>query len=99
MNKKIIEIKHSHNEFIANFRQCLDKINKRDLVMTISSKDNNIKIWNENNWECILNLANINNNGFLLSACFLNKNNEIFILTSNSNIGINEHIKVFNLNG
>ena len=41
----------------------------------------------------------INNNGFLFSACFLNKNNEIFILTSNSNIGINENIKAFDLKG
>ena len=67
--------------------------------MTISSKDNNNKIWNTNNLECILNLDNINNNGILFSACFLNKNNEIFILTNNSNIGINESIKVFDLNG
>ena len=97
--KKIIELKNPHNEYIANFRHCLDTINKRDLIMSISSKDNNIKIWNVNNWECILKLTNVNNDGYLFSACFFNKKEEIFIISSNNNIGITEPIKVFDLNG
>ena len=101
--KNIKELYHNHNQYITNFRHYLDKINKRDLVMSISSEDDNINIWNANNWNCILNLTNINNSGHLFSACFLRQNNEIYILTSNSNNSSNNHIsepiKVFDLNG
>ena len=64
--------------------------------MSISKKDNNIRIWNVNNWECILNIADINRDGFLNSGCFLLDNYEIYILSSNSK---SEPIKMFNLNG
>ena len=69
--------------------------------MSISKNDNNIKIWNINNWECIQNITKINNNGWLASACFLKgNNNNINIITSNWNIdGDSENIKVFDLNG
>ena len=68
--------------------------------MSISYKDNNIRIWNINNWEWILNLININKVGYLLSSCFLNQNNDIFILSSNNNLnGNSEHIKIFDFNG
>ena len=73
--KKIKELKFNHNEYITNFRHCLVEINKRDLIMSVSMIDNNIRIWNFNNWECIQNLTNINNVGWLLSACFLKENN------------------------
>ena len=67
--------------------------------MSISNKDNNLKILNINNWECILDLTNINKDGYLNSACFLEQNKEIYILTSNANKnGTSEAIKVFNLN-
>ena len=42
--------------------------------MTISLEDNNIRIWNLINWECILNIKNINKTGYLYSACFLYNN-------------------------
>ena len=52
----------------------IDKNNKRDLVSSISVGDSNIKIWNFNDLECILNI-NYYNSGFLLnSICFLMKN-------------------------
>jgi len=51
-NKKVIEIKNAHKELITNFRYYLDKKNKRDLVISLSY-DNNIKLWNINNWECL----------------------------------------------
>ena len=101
--KKIKELNQYHNKYITNFRHYLDIINKRDLLMSISSEDNNLRIWNVNNWNCILNLNNINNTGFLFSACLLRQNNEIYIITSNTNNtnngNISEPIKVFNLNG
>ena len=100
--RKIQELKNYHNEIISFFQHYLDEINKRDLLMSASHKDNNIRIFNLNNWQCILNLNNINKEGNLFSACFLNKDNNIYIITSNSNTsknGISEPIKVFDFHG
>ena len=64
--------------------------------MSISCEDNNIKIWDVNNWECILNLTNINKIGYLYSSCFLKQNNDIYIITSNCyNNGKSESMKIF----
>ena len=86
-NKKIIEIKNAHNKDISNIRSFLDKINKRDLVLSISFYDNNLKVWNINNFECLLELKKINKIGFLYSACFLNDNNNNYIIISNFAFG------------
>jgi WD40 repeat protein len=94
--KKIKEIKNYHNEYITFFNHYLDKEKKRDLIMSISEEDNNIRIWNINNWECILNINKINRDGILRSGCFLIYNYEICILSCSSEY---EPIKVFNLNG
>ena len=96
-NRKIVEIKNAHQNIITNFRHYLDTYNKRELVLSISL-ENNIKLWNVNNYECLLNIKNINGKGRLFSACFLNDNNQIFILTSNI-IDNPEPIKIFDLNG
>ena len=96
----IKEIKKCHKAYITNLRHYLDEINKRDLLMSISSKDNNLKIWSLIDWECILNLTNVNKKWFLYSACILTDNNENYIVTSNaSQENNNESIKVFDLNG
>ena len=96
-NKKVIEIKDAHKELITNFRYYLDKKKKRDLVISLSY-DNNIKLWNINNWECLSDIEEINKNGYLLSACFLNDNNNYYIITSNYSDN-SELLKVFDLNG
>ena len=81
--KKIIEIKNANYwSYFTNFRHYLDKFNKRDLMLSISY-DNNIKLWNINNWENILKINYINKVGYLYSACFLNDNNQIYIISSN----------------
>ena len=70
--------------------------------MSISYIDNNIKVWNANNWYCIISITNINKAGYLYSSCFLNQNNQIYIITSNYKeklFGKTEPIKIFNLNG
>ena len=68
--------------------------------MSIISGENNIKLWNVNNWELILNLKNINNKGILFSGCFLNENNKNYIVSSNLNLKDNlEPIKIFDFNG
>ena len=98
--QKITSIKSNHNESISNFRHYLDQINKRDLVLSISAKDNNLKLWQINNWECLLNLNNVNKVGYLDSACFLYDNNMNYIITSNSNKNdISEQIKIFDFQG
>jgi len=101
-NKKINEIKEAHSEQITNFRNYFDEINHRDLIMSISANDNNIKIWDVKNWECISNIKRINKIGRLYSACFLNNKHQIYIISSNNNWDKNketETIKVFDLKG
>ena len=67
----ISEIKNAHKDYIDNFRYSFDSKNKRDLVLSLSSGDNNIKIWNLKNWECIFDINDIYKFGSILSACFL----------------------------
>ena len=99
-NKKINEVKKAHYMHIISFRYILDINNKRDLIISISADDNNIKLWNINNWELLTNIENINENGFLYSSCFLNDNNQNYIITSNFNSPNSvELIKVFNFKG
>jgi len=99
-NKKITEVKNAHNEYISNLRYYLDSINKKDLIISISSEDNNIKLWNFNNFECLLDIQNVNNEGFLFSASILKNKNENYIITSNCNWDDTpESMKVFDLKG
>ena len=98
IKKEIKELKNIHNQYINNFRHIFDKIKRRDLVMT--SDDNNIKVWNVNNWENILHLENIYTGNIFLEACFLNKNNSISIITSSyskNNCSDNNFIKIYDL--
>ena len=100
-NQIINEIKNAHNGFIiTNFRHYFDKISKRDLVISLSKDNNNLKVWNINNFECILNMVKVYEQGCLSSACFLNDNN-IFILMCNYDSAKNEktYIKLYDLNG
>ena len=98
-DKIIIEIKNAHNYYISNFRYFFDNNTNRDLIISISADDNNIKLWNCYNWECIKNFKNINEDGILLSACFLRDNKYNYIITSNCNYEICESIKVFDFKG
>ena len=101
LNYKIIsEIKNAHNSKITNFRYCSDSINKRDLVLSISKDDNILKLWNVTNFECILNINNVNTKGVLNSGCFLKDSKMIKILSTNFNSDGNpEPIKLFDLSG
>lgn len=98
--QKMNEIKNAHEHIITNFRHYADNKKKRDLFLSLSNVENKIKVWNVNNFACFLVINNINKAGFLLSACFLNENNNnIFIITSNSYSKDNGPIKVFDLKG
>ena len=101
-NQKINEIKKAHSSLITNLHYCYDKKNKIDLILSISFTDNTIKLWNMNNCSLLLNLANINNDGLLKTACFLKTKDHIYIVSSNFNYNYsfnNEPIKIFNLDG
>ena len=100
-NYIINQIKYAHKEYITNYRYFLDKNNKRDLIISISSSDNNLKLWNINKLECLLDIKNINQFGFLLSACFLEEKNQNYIITSNfSNSSyFFDSLRAFDLNG
>ena len=103
-NKIIIEIRKAHDSNITNFRHFSDRILQIDLIMSISAENRNLKIWDACKWECILTLVKIYNyNLMLLSACFLNDNNNIYIITSHYNKSydnkINDLMKVYDLTG
>ena len=98
--KTVIELKNCHDEYITNLRHYLDKNNKRDIVMSISNADNNLKLWNVNNFECILNILNVNEKGHLYSACFMAENDQNYIISSNYNeINISKNLQIFDFNG
>ena len=97
--KKICEIKNAHNKYITNFRYYFDEVNKRDLIISISLDGNDLKLWNVYNFSCLLFIKKINKYGTILSASFLNDNNQIYIITSNNYLDESEPIKVFNLKG
>ena len=85
INQNLIkELHYSHKEYITNIRHYLDKLNKKDYILSISSNDANLKLWDIDNWECNLNIFQVNKNGYLYSACFLNDKNNNYIITSNA---------------
>lgn len=95
-NEIISKIKQAHSEYISNFRHYRDIKNKRDLIISISGKNNNIKVWDIRDLTCLANIENIYQNGYLYSACFINDNNNIIIAASNENY---ELVKIYNLKG
>ena len=103
-NKKMNEIKHAHNYSITNFKYHFDLYKRRDLILSISSSDNNVKLWDCKNWECLLNIKKVYDSGKTYSACFLDINNIInnqyYIAVSNWNDEYKSGpIKIFNFEG
>ena len=101
-NKKVCEIKNSHLHYINIFKYCFDKQNKKDIIMSVSCEDNNIKLWDINKCECILSLVNFNQQGQIFSACFLKdeNNNNNYIVTSNYNFfNSSGPIKIYDFRG
>ena len=93
-------MKNVHNEDITNFRHYLDKNKNRDLILSISATDNNVKMWDINNLEYLLTINNINRHGFTKSACILNFNNNLYIITSNYSYSETpEPIRLYNMEG
>ena len=97
-NKKTFEIKNGHNDNISYIRYYLDQLNKRDLLLTISHLENNIKVWDINNLECILYIDSGNKDIF--SANFLYSDNQINIISLyQENVLYSDEFNIYNLNG
>ena len=91
-------ITDAHQHEITNFRYAYDQVKNRDLLLTISNMNKNIKIWNIDTLDCIVNITNAYNSGDLFSACFLIDH----IQSKNYIISINhdkENLKVFDFSG
>ena len=82
-------------------RHYLDKKNKKDYILSLSFKDSNIKIWDINSLEYIINLTNIYLNGYLFSACMFYDNNQNYIITCNYELDSHNcnPIKIFDFEG
>lgn len=102
-NKVIKENKKAHEKIISNLRH--QNLDGKDIIMSISCEDNNLKLWNFNNWECILNLKAVNKECELKSACFLTDKGQSYIATTNGghpelhNMAALEQIKIYDLKG
>jgi len=97
-NKIINEIKNAHEYYVTNFRYHCDNVNKRDLIISVSGEDNNLKLWDITNFNCLLNIQKVYKNGYLYSACFLYENNNNYIITSKG-LGDPDSIKIFDFKG
>ena len=98
-NKKINELKIEYKAYTTSFRYYFDHFNNRDLFLSIISFKNLIKIWDANNFEWLLTIKNINDDGSLYSACFLEEYNNIYIITSNNSYSNSESIKILDFKG
>lgn len=101
-NKKINEIKKAHNDNIINLKHYSDHTHSRDLILSIST-DDNIKIWDINNIECLVNINNSGgeNKGYLPYACLFYDNGQNYILSCNYKFTFksNESISVLDFGG
>ena len=97
LNQKVNETKKAHKKVINKIKHFSDKEKNRDLILSMSSQDMNIKVWNMI-MECIYNIKATYKNENLSDSCFLNFNNHIFILTSNSGTDkSSEPVKIYDL--
>ena len=97
--EKKINVAHSSN--IINLRYFYNSNINKEILMSISYKNRNLKLWDINNLECLLNLEKIYSKGFIYSACFLQDNNNYCIAVSSRIAGEKtaDIIKVYDFNG
>ena len=79
---QIFELPNAHKNSITNLRHYSDKINNKDLVLSISDLDNSLKIWDFDNWKCLVHIENENKEVSLDSAVIFEDNKENLIITS-----------------
>ena len=95
----ITEIKNAHSKFITNLKHYFDKNKNRDLIMSISADNRNIKIWDHKDLNCVLNIQNIYSKGIINSSCFIFYENNIYIGASNNFWPKADFIKIIDLKG
>ena len=94
-SKKINEIKNAHSDPITGFRHYFDQSNKKDLIISISSDANSLKLWDIQNLYCLFNIDNVYKKGYLYSATLFSDNYNNCIVTCNGSF-FEYKIKVFN---
>ena len=94
---KVIENAHIEDQ-VTNFRHFVDKIKKRDILMSISADSRNVRLWDIKNWELLTNITKIYSTGYLYSASFLVDDGKYYIATCNSSQK-SEKIKIFDFYG
>ena len=93
--QKVTEVKSlGINLYITAFKHCF--YNNKDIIMAILDR-NTLELWDFDSWSLIRIIFNINEYGILNSACFLNHEQNLYVLTSGANIG--EPIKIYDLDG
>ena len=103
-NQKINEVFEAHKNKITYLNKYSSYSSQKDrinLMLSISERDNNLKVWNISDFQCLHNFENINKQGWINCGCFLNDNVKIYVLSTNS-VGFNknpEPIKVLDLEG
>lgn len=98
-SKMVKELKNPHRDnYITNFRHFVDKIHEKDILLTLSADNKNLKIWDIETWECLTDITNIYKNGYLYSACCLTEDNKNYIATCNSAQN-SEPIFIFDFHG
>ena len=96
--QKINELKQAHINDITSFRHYQDKINRRDLIASMTFYESNIKIWDIKNFVCLYSYQE--RDYLLYSGNFLYDNTKIFFMMINSKFDTYYNpIKVFDLNG
>lgn len=81
---KLDEKRDSHNSSITNIRYFNDQNKGRDIVLTISSSNSQINLWNWKGKQLsnLKKLDNIYNKGYIYSAVFSNYNNNDYIIVT-----------------
>ena len=85
--------------YISNFRYTFDKKNKKELLISISPYNRNIKLWKIKNWECLYNYLDLYKDWYLRTACFLNYNDKIYIVASQAHNSTDDPIIILDLKG
>ena len=80
-NTILNDIKKAHNEYITNIKHYLDTINNKDLILTVSFDENNLKVWNFPKTEAICSIKNVHKTKNLVSACILIDKMTNYIIT------------------
>lgn len=87
------KIDNAHREFITLIRHFISISFPKDLILSCSCYNGNIKIWAVENWQLLFDKSQIYSSGEIYSACLLFKTNDFFVVTSSESES--EYIKVF----